>query len=324
MSKRGIFVRSALVGLALMLLLVLFAHPFFAIDRPERRPALVVEGWMHHEGIKNVKALFDEGGYSHVYVTGTLRPFTYYLLVGDTLEVRLKEPASGLWEMEITGLPSAGYRLSVDGVQQHGAVLTKDAQHSTWSTMADGLTLLRITATAKDAPSNGEPVLFISGSWIAGADLHNYRPEIRIGHTDGSSSAGTPTHAHQGALQLQQSGIPPELITAVPSWSDTDRTHSGARAMAQYARHHAMDGYDVATLGVHARRTWIQYQAAYPEGLVGVVSLEDPWCQRWTWWLNPYGWFQMLKELVALPSTWFVSDALDDQEQAVPFRHARP
>ena len=94
--------------------------------------------------------------------------------------------------------------------------------------------------------------------------------------------------------------------------------------MAQYARLHAMDGYDVATLGVHARRTWIQYQAAYPEGRIGVVALEDPWCRRWTWWLNPYGWFQMMKELIALPGTWFVTDAVDDQEQAVSFQHASP
>lgn len=324
MSKHGILVRSAFAGLAVLLLLVLFAHPFFAIDRPERETALVVEGWIHHEGIKNAKALFYEGGYSHLYVTGTLRPFTYYLLVGDTLEVRLVAPATGLWEMEITGLPSAGYDVTVDRVKLEGSVLTKQEQHSSWSAMADGISVLRITATAKDAPPNGEPVLFISGSWIAGTDLHNYRPEIRIGHADGSSSEGTPTHAHQGALHLQQSGIPEELITAVPSWSDKDRTHSGARSMAQYARLHAMGGYNVATLGVHARRTWIQYQAAYPEGSIGVVALEDPWCRRWTWWLNPYGWFQVMKELIALPGTWFVKDAVDDQEQAVSFRHASP
>lgn len=324
MNKRGILVRSAFVCLAVLLMLVLVAHPFFAITRPGGKPALVVEGWIHPEGIKNATALFFEGGYSHVYVTGTLRPFTYYLFVGDTLELRLKEPTSGLWKMKITGLPTAGYEVIVDGVQQQGAILTKNAQQSTWSTRADGLTLVQITASAKNAPLNGGPVLFVSGSWIEGADLHTYRPEIRIGHSDGSSSAGRPTHAHQGALELQQSGIPAELITAVPSWCDTDRTQSGAKAMGQYAKRHGMDGFDVATLGVHARRTWIEYQAAYPEGLVGVISLEDPWCRRWTWWLKPYGWFQMMKELAALPGTWFVSDAKDDQEQAVPFRHARP
>lgn len=324
MTMRRILLRSTFVGLAVLILLVLFAHPFFAITRPEGKPALVVEGWIHQEGIKNAKALFDEGGYTHVYVTGTLRPFTYYLLVGDTLEVRLKEPESGLWEMEITGLPGTGYEVSVDGVQKDGAVLTKAVQHSSLSEMADGISVLRITAIAKDAPPYGEPVLFISGSRIAGTDLHNHGPELWIRHADGSSTEGTPTHAHQGAMHLQQSGIPRGLITAVPSWSDTDRTHTGARSMAQYARLHAMDGYDVATLGVHARRTWIQYRAAYPEGRIGVVALEDPWCRRWNWWLNPYGWYQVMKELIALPGTWFVTDTVVDEEQSVSFRHADP
>jgi len=124
---------------------------------------------------------------------------------------------------------------------------------------------------------------------------------VRILRANGSIESGRPTWAEEGAALLIEAGVPAASVTAVPTYTSADRTRSAAKEFARYAAEHELEGYDVATLGVHARRTWKQYARASAPIPVGVVALEDPRCKRWTWWLNPYGWLQVLKEVGALP-----------------------
>ena len=49
-------------ALAFWLVIVLFAHPFFAVVAPSGGEVLVVEGWMHDEGLKEAADLFKEMG----------------------------------------------------------------------------------------------------------------------------------------------------------------------------------------------------------------------------------------------------------------------
>ena len=300
MKRWGTFRKLLLGGLAALVLLVLLAHPFFAITRPSGTRVLLAEGWMHQDGLREAAALFHAGGYDHLYVSGTLRPFAYYLEAGDTLEVQPGEAFSGKLELGTAGLPGTTWMLlSEAGIVAQGAPLAH--AEDTVITTAGPHAVLRITAAVRHAPGKGIPVLFIGTFQMNGENPHALRHRVRILRANGSIEDGRPTFAEEGAALLRIAGIPPQAITAVPTFSQKDRTRSAAEHFGKYALQNHLQGYDVATLGVHARRTWKQYARASAPIPVGVVSLHDPWCKRWTWWLNPYGWHHVLKELIALP-----------------------
>lgn len=289
-----------LVGLALLVLLVLFAHPFFAPTRPSGAKVLVAEGWMPRERMNAAAELFHAGGYEQLYVSGTLRPFAYYLEHGDTLEVLPHVAFTGSIKLGTAGLPGTMWRfLSEQGELAQGVPAAR-ATDTVIDTEGEH-TVLRITAEATDVPGEGVPVLFISTVELNGEDPHALRQHVRILRANGSIESGRPTWAEEGAALLMEAGVPAASVTAVPTYSATDRTRAAAKEFARYAAEHELEGYDVVTLGVHTRRTWKQYARASAPIPVGVVALQDPQCKRWTWWLSPYGWFQVMKEVGALP-----------------------
>lgn len=300
MKHRKIFRHALLVGLAVLVLLVLFAHPFFAPTRPSAAKVLVAEGWMPPEGMNAAAELFHTGGYERMYVSGTLRPFAYYLEHGDTLEVLPNAAFTGAITLGTAGLPGTTWKLlSEQGELAQGVptaratdtVVDSEVKHS----------VLRITAAAQDDPGEGVPILFISTVQLNGEDPHALQLEVRILRANGSIESGRPTWAEEGAALLIEAGVPAAAVKAVPTYTAADRTRSAAVEFARYAAEHELEGYDVVTMGVHARRTWMQYARASAPIPVGVVALEDPRCKRWSWWLSPYGWFQVMKELGASP-----------------------
>ena len=306
--------RTLLVGLIGWALLVLFGHPFFAVNSRSGGKVLVVEGWMHPEGSREAARAFKDGGYAHCYTTGTIRPFSYYLALGDTIDVHFDTPVSGALEIEIAGLPSSNWSVFANGAE----VLQGDAtgslrRHGT----GDPLRLvdrLRITAGAANAPPTGDPLVFIGRLLVADANIHALPGSVLVRHADGRIDPGAPTFADLGLSLLLREGIHKEDLTSVPTWAvNGSRTLSTAKTFTEYADGHGIERFDVATLGVHARRTWRMYQKARDgrDG-VGIIALNDRWCGRWTWWLNYYGWFQMLKEVIAWPAPWLVSDHAPD------------
>ena len=309
MRKRTLLRRVLPALMAALVVLVLFAHPYFATTRPSGSKVLVAEGWMHREGLRAAKRSFEEGGYTHLYVTGTVRPFAYYLNAGDTLDVLWHDAQPGPVRIRIAGLPGTAWTL-LSGEQ---VLMQGEAGPGTHTehlpAREGGYASLRIAATTGGMPPDGPPVLFIGGMHAGGTNVHALGTDVRISRANGTMEHGRPTFAHEGAVLLREEGLPSAQVTPVPAFSSKDRTRSGAAAMAAFARENAIPGYDVATLAVHARRTGRHYRDAAAPLSVGIIALDDPWCRRWTWWTNPYGWFQVLKELAALPgSLWRPSE----------------
>ena len=116
---------------------------------------------------------------------------------------------------------------------------------------------------------------------------------------DGTVDDAWPTYAHKAAHDLIELGLPAERVNAVPSWGRPDsRSWANANYFAVFAREHGIRAFDVASLGVHARRSRDLYRRACGEGYrVGVISIRDPQCPPKTWWRKPSGWVFMLKEI---------------------------
>jgi hypothetical protein len=306
--------RAALCGLAIWLLLALFAHPYFAVTRPSGGTALVAEGWMHEEGLKEAALTFDTGAYRRLYVTGTLRPFAYYLKAGDTIIVRFTTAMSGRLRIGVGGLPGAYAEISGDPlaharIQASGGLVDSEYE-------LNDCHGLRIAAGCDNPPPGEADAIFIGRLKVNGTNVHALNAEVRIRGRDGIERPGRPTFADQGAMQLAALGVPADRITVVRTLEvHRSRTWSNAKAFTAYADAHRIERFDVATLGVHARRTWRMYQLARGQrGGAGIISLHDPWCKRWTWWANPYGWYQVVKEIVALPAPLLVADDGADGE----------
>ncbi|MDX9751632.1 MAG: hypothetical protein RBT71_11170 [Flavobacteriales bacterium] len=293
------------------LVLVLFAHPWFAVQRPVGAPVLVVEGWMHRAGLEQAARLFHEGGYTHLFVTGGRRPFAYYLKRGEGVEVGAEAAFTGDVDLRIDGLPGsrwalvAGTDTLLTGVVGTGA----DDRHLR---LERPVSALRVVDRSTGSSGADVPLLFVGRLAIDGTDAHAPPRRTRLLMADGTVRPGRPTRAEEAMDRLAEHGVPADRMTAVPNMATTDRTFSSAATFAAHARAHGITAYDVATLGVHARRTHRAHlRALGVPGSVGVIALPDPWCGRWTWWTNHYGWYQVLKELAA-------------SVRDLSFRHERP
>lgn len=310
--RRRVKISLIAIG-AFWLLVALFAHPFFAVTAPSGGHVLVVEGWMHDEGLKEAAKLFRSGNYQRLCLTGTLRPFAYYLGHDDTITVRFANPAKGELLIATAGLPGAGWSLRIDSAEASSGDVTSAIQETVVRT--EGFRSLVITASSVSPPSSGEPVVFVGALQLNGSNAHALDCTIEVKRSIGKVEPGQPTFGHQAFGSLCAKGIPAERMTVVPTWHvESSRTLSTARDFAAYARHHGLTRFDVATLAVHARRTRNMYRKAFGtrEG-IGIIALHDRWCQRWSWWANYYGWYQMLKELVAWPAPWLIEDTNADR-----------
>ena len=302
MNWKKIAFRTLLVGSVTLLFLVLFAYPYFAMQRPVGSKNLVVEGWMHHEGLMEARALFLTGGYDHIYVTGTMRPFAYYLEEGKEIRILLNEPIEHTILVGAAGLPTTKWYV-ISGTD---TLLTQRSTKNTTDHEIDAtgkrLRELRFVTTSAQTAAPGVPIVFIAMLDVDGTPAHSIA-QIQFVDKNGITTSGWPTHADAGRAALIEAGISADKITAVPTMQHTGgRTFGSGRTFIEYAKKNGIDAFDIATLGVHARRTWKGYVTAKEtaEG-VGIIPLYDPWCKRWTWWTNPYGWFQIGKEVAALP-----------------------
>lgn len=307
MKLRRIKGKGWLLTFAILAAIVLFAHPYFAVTRPSGGKVLVAEGWMHHVGLQEAADLFHRGGYEHLYVTGTLRPFAYYLGQGDAIDLTFPAPMQAI-ELAVGGLPGAYWTVTSATDTLLRAAATPKSERHVIDPAGRALRTLRIQVDATTAPGTDQPVGFIGALLVNGANPHATGALVTIQHADGTTSPGEPTYAEEARAELVANGVPGTLLTVVPTIDvgDGGRTVSSARSFVAYAQQHGIGAFDVATLGVHARRTWKSYRVAKGgrEG-VGIIALYDPWCRRWGWWRNIYGWYQMTKEFAALPQTWW-------------------
>lgn len=289
---------------ALAICTVAFLHPWLSPTERSGTDTLVVEGWMSDEGLRSAAVLFREGGYQRLWVTGTLRPFGYWLHAGDTLSVRASPQLHGTVSLQMAGLPGVPYTVELNGTRKQG-VVQGDLRPAEMPPSQQGLGTLRLFAEHEGIAEEDAALLFAVHLRVDGKDLHHLPAHIAIHHANSDRRPGTPTYAALGAAKLMELGIPAEVITTVPVHRSTERTRGAAAAIAELARNEGISGFDVATQGVHARRTWTHFRRAAGPLPVGVVAMEDPKCRRWNWWLHGHGWAQVLKELIAIPQ-WLV------------------
>ena len=80
-----------------------------------------------------------------------------------------------------------------------------------------------------------------------------------------------------------------------------DRTYHTALAVKKRfnERGLAKKSIDVASLGVHARRTWLLFEKVFPSVSVGIISIKSNEYDSTRWWLFSAGVRNVISETVA-------------------------
>ena len=281
---------------------VLFwAFPFLAITETSGGKTLVVEGWMDPGALQEAAQLAMDSGYTKVYTTGTVRTFSYYLQPKEAVEVTLHDARPGRFTVDVSGTTGAGFYLiaGADTLLDQGV----DPEPHAYNANA-GRPVEQLRVVAWDIPMQpGSPEIFVRVLEVNGQNAHLLQRTTEIIHPDGSTAPGRPTYAHSARAELIAFGLPAERITAVPAFGDPpSRSWANAHAFSVQAKSDGITACDVATVGVHARRSRALFRTACGPGInVGVVALYDPYCTRANWWKSLRGWYSLLKEVLGAP-----------------------
>jgi uncharacterized SAM-binding protein YcdF (DUF218 family) len=302
MKRRHLFWWILAGPLAVLLVVLFFAHPYLAITAPSGGRVLVVEGWMERPQMEKAAILALSGRYDTIYTTGTIRPFSYYLKNGEGLDVLLKDPADGDIVVNVSGTTGAGFLLicGTDTLLRQEVSAQPTVYTARTKGPIDQLRLMAWNRTVIDVRTDD---IFVQYLRVAGTNVNHLQRSTVFLRPDGGGDLAWPTYAHRARAMLIEYGVPAEKIVAVPSWGHPDsRSWANANAFAVRAKRDGVRTFDVATMGVHARRSRALFQKACgPDMVVGVISIEDPVCTRSNWWKSLLGWVRMLKEIIGSP-----------------------
>jgi hypothetical protein len=159
---------------------------------------------------------------------------------------------------------------------------------------------------------NDSGVLVIEG-WVPRyaltgyvARCSNYTMIYTIGgptRTDRHSNDESDTYASVAQARLVRSGVPVGKVRGVPCWTvQRDRTYASAVALREWcaSNHVEMAGFNVVTLGPHARRSRLMFERAFKDRVqVGVVALTNEDYDADHWWRYSEGVKETLSEGVA-------------------------
>ncbi|MBK8580609.1 MAG: hypothetical protein IPL86_01820 [Flavobacteriales bacterium] len=277
------------------------AFPFLAITETSGGKTLVVEGWMDPGALQQAAQLALDSGYTKVYTTGTVRAFSYYLEPREAVLVTLHDPQPGRIIVDVSGTTGAGFYLITGNDTLLDQVV--GAQPRVFSCDA-GRNVEQLRIEAWDIPMEpGTPEIFIRMLDVNGKNAHLLQRASEMIRPDSTIGPGRPTYAHSARADLIGFGVPADRITAVPAFGDPpSRSWANAHAFSLQAHAEGITACDVATVGVHARRSRALFQTACgPDIDVGVIALHDPFCTRANWWTSWRGWYTLLKEVLGAP-----------------------
>jgi uncharacterized SAM-binding protein YcdF (DUF218 family) len=121
-------------------------------------------------------------------------------------------------------------------------------------------------------------------------------------NTDRYSKDDSDTYASVSLQRLLKAGVPRAKLQMVPCWiTKRDRTYAAAVALHEWCRTNnvTLKAFDVVTMDVHARRSRLLTEKAFPDANVGVIPLINEDYDPERWWTYSEGVKETLAESAA-------------------------
>lgn len=283
-----------------LIAITLQAFSFMAITETSGAKVLVVEGWMDPAPMREAAELILDSGYTQVYTTGTIRPFAHYLAPDEGITVELHNAFQGELQLNVSGNTGGGFLLlaGTDTLMSQSVTSRPQLYSNRVRHAVDRIRLVAWRVTMEP----GTPEIYVASLALNGTNVNFLQKRSWFTFPDAVAQPGWPTYAQSARSELMQLGVPGDRITAVPAYGrPRSRSWGNAYAFGNQAREDGITTFDVATVGVHARRSRDLFRTACPEANVGVIALVDPYCTKGNWWRSFRGWATMLKEVVGAP-----------------------
>jgi hypothetical protein len=120
--------------------------------------------------------------------------------------------------------------------------------------------------------------------------------------TDRYSKDDSDTYASVAMKRLWKAGVPRDKVQMVPCWiSRRDRTYASDVALHNWCQTNGVTlaKFDVVTMGVHARRSRLLAEKAFPKATVGVIPLLNEDYNPREWWRHSEGVKEVFSETLA-------------------------
>lgn len=119
----------------------------------------------------------------------------------------------------------------------------------------------------------------------------------------GEDAPDDDTYAYVAAKKLERAGVPGASIQLAPTRvADRDRTYAAAIALRELFARSAVQpaSLNIATLGVHARRTRLLYREAFGSGVaIGIIAIPNHRYVADRWWRYSEGVKEVVSESAA-------------------------
>jgi len=179
----------------------------------------------------------------------------------------------------------------------------------------------------------GTPLLVVEG-WIPPEELDQALARIRVSTYTRILTTGGPlprslvdykatTYAELARSYLLRNGLPPEMVTALPSpYTLTDRTYINAlmvRAHLEKSKTQT-EAIDVYSTGVHSRRSRLVYAMALgPKVRVGVIAATPSQYDADQWWRSSIGTKMVVAETISWLWTvlFFSPESISQTEKTI-------
>ncbi|QHT71620.1 hypothetical protein GXP67_35605 [Rhodocytophaga rosea] len=297
--------RLAIAGIIVCILsLMLFfsIHPFLSpTQRIKNTNTLVVEGWISEDGLKEAVKEFKTHPYQRIITAGGhLDPYFRTYITG-TLHIPVPDSLQHL--SGSTFLRIGAYGSHVDEVFAHFKVSVNDSVYLGEAYTTGRSIVYEFPVDTCIGSIKSLHIQFDNDSYKRTQDRDLYVGTITINGVNIPYSSGTmiyeqhwpketkyvtvyATYAENAAAELIRLGVDSTKIMAIPGPKVyTHRTYTSAAVLRKYLVAHQISSFNLVSLGVHSRRSWLSYEKALgKEFSIGIIAVENKKYDPALWW----------------------------------------
>lgn len=266
---------------------------YLSVNKPVSPELLVVEGWVSPSTIHLAAKEFQDKAYSRILTSGSPTEPAYLLSEDGYLEFSFRDQAIQIYENDtiafrLKGSPVQGIYPEFE-ISVNGHALSKGFASGTWDqiTHITDSTFLAVEISISflnDTHFMGEDRNLMVESLYINSTMFPARAEDVLYFKKSDHQRLNPglsnfaSVAEICAHELQKQGIPEYSIGVIPSpVSDKNRTLASALVISEYLQVQELSSpwVNIASEGIHARRTWLSYKYALRKQAkaVGIICI---------------------------------------------------